>query len=124
MTRGQLERLPMPSLFNGIYSLAPRADVSKHRLPGVHGLRYGGYVVGDSEEDVEFASRAGRRSIFVSNGVRTAQFLARRGADIVIASVRDLPPVTARAERSGEVSNPAAARDLVLARHLYDSAGL
>ena len=50
-----------------------------------------GFVVGDTEADIQLANDIGGTSIAVLSGVRGRRYLEAAGADYVIASVRALP---------------------------------
>jgi phosphoglycolate phosphatase-like HAD superfamily hydrolase len=87
----QLGRLGIDHLFERVLSSGQRHVGGKHTLAGLGEIPGGGYVVGDTEADVDLAMRTRRRLICVANGVRTRGFLARRGAATIVASVRELP---------------------------------
>ncbi|MCH8051592.1 MAG: HAD family hydrolase [Chloroflexi bacterium] len=97
----QLDALHMRSYFTEVICHGPRLVSGKHLLQGVAELTPGGYAVGDTEADIELASETGRRAICLSYGVRSGRYLASRGAETVIGSLRELPEVINAAERSG-----------------------
>ncbi len=97
----QLEALHLRSYFTDVICHGPRPVEGKHLLQGVAELTPGGYAVGDTEADIELASETGRRVICLSYGVRSGRYLAGRGAETVIRSLRELPEVIGAAERSG-----------------------
>jgi phosphoglycolate phosphatase-like HAD superfamily hydrolase len=97
----QLDALQMRSYFTEIICHGPELVRGKHQLEGVAGLPAGGYAVGDTEADIELASETGRQAICLSYGVRSGRYLAARGAETVIGSLRELPEVIGAAERSG-----------------------
>jgi len=87
----QLERLGIDRLFEGVLSSGQRHVGGKHTLAGLGEIAAGGYVVGDTEADIDLAMRTRRRLICVANGVRTRRFLERQGATTIVTSVRELP---------------------------------
>jgi phosphoglycolate phosphatase-like HAD superfamily hydrolase len=97
----QLDALQLRSYFTRVICHGPELVKGKHQLQGVAELPPGGYIVGDTEADIELAAKTGRRAICVSYGVRSGCFLAGRGAQTVIGSLRELPEVINAAERSG-----------------------
>ncbi len=98
---GQLDALRMRSYFRDVICHGPELVSGKHLLQGVAELTPGGYAVGDTEADIELASETGRRAICLSYGVRSGCYLASRGAETVIGTLRELPEVINAAERSG-----------------------
>ena len=120
----QLDSLRLTSLFEEIISCGPRPESRKALLPGCSALASGGYVIGDTEADLELGSGTGRRTVCVSNGVRSGRFLAARGARTVISSLRELPEVITAAERSGGPGDVADVEHRVASRYLHTRAGL
>ena len=96
----QLDALQLRSYFTQVICHGPELVKRKHQLQGVAELPPGGYAVGDTEADIELAAETGRRAICVSYGVRSGRFLAGRGAETVIGSLRELQEVINAAERS------------------------
>ncbi|MCI0831297.1 MAG: HAD family hydrolase [Chloroflexi bacterium] len=94
----QLDALQMRSYFTKIICHGPELVRGKHQLKGVAELPPGGYAVGDTEADIELASQTGRQAICLSYGVRSGCYLASRGAETVISSLRELPEVITAAE--------------------------
>lgn len=93
----QLDRLGIGRFFQQVLASGPRRVGEKDTLEGICDIAAGGYVVGDTEADIDLAVKTGRGLICVANGVRTRRFLARRGATNIVPSVRDLPAVLTRA---------------------------
>ena len=111
----QLDSLRMRSYFRVVICHGPELVGGKHLLRGVGELTPGGYAVGDTEADIELASETGRRAICLSYGVRSGCYLASRGAETVIGTLRELPEVINAAERSGgpaDVDQGVALRDV------------
>jgi len=98
----QLDALQLTGYFTDVICHGPELVKSKHLLQGIAELTPGGYAVGDTEADIELAAETGRRAICLSYGVRSGCFLAGRGAETVIGSLRELPEVISDAQRSGE----------------------
>ena len=98
----QMDALKLRPYFTEVICHGPELVKGKHLLQGVGELTPGGYAVGDTEADIELASETGRRAICLSYGVRSGRYLASRGAETVIGSLRELPEVINAAERSGE----------------------
>lgn len=116
----QLESLRLAGYFTTVISCdSPEPQRMKHLLPGVSGLPAGGYVVGDTEADIDFGRRTGRWTVCVGNGVRSGRFLAAHGAETVIRSLRELPEVIRVLERSGEPGTVANADDIRPPGNLY-----
>jgi phosphoglycolate phosphatase-like HAD superfamily hydrolase len=87
----QLERLGIGHLFARVLASGPGPVARKDNLVGIGDLSAGGYVVGDTEADIDLAKKTGRRLVCVANGVRTRLFLTRQGASVVVPSLRELP---------------------------------
>ena len=104
----QLDALQMRSHFSAVICDGPEPVKGKHLLRGVAELTPGGYAVGDTEADIELASETGRRAVCLSYGVRSGCYLAARGAEVVIGSLRELPEVISAAEHSGGPADVAA----------------
>jgi len=98
----QLDSLRLTGYFTDVICHGPELVKSKHLLQGIAELTPGGYAVGDTEADIELAAETGRRAICLSYGVRSGCYLAGRGAETVIGSLRELPEVISDAQRSGE----------------------
>ena len=98
----QLDALRLTGYFTDVICHGPELVKSKHLLQGIAELTPGGYAVGDTEADIELAAETGRRAICLSYGVRSGCYLAGRGAETVIGSLRELPEVISDAQRSGE----------------------
>jgi len=98
----QLDSLRLTGYFTDVICHGPELVKSKHLLRGIAELTPGGYAVGDTEADIELAAETGRRAICLSYGVRSGCYLAGRGAETVIGSLRELPEVISDAQRSGE----------------------
>ncbi len=98
----QLDALRLRSYFTAVICHGPELVRGKHLLRGIAELTPGGYAVGDTEADIELAAETGRRAICLSYGVRSGCYLAGRGAETVIGSLRELPEVISDAQWSGE----------------------
>jgi len=98
----QLDALRLTGYFTDVICHGPELVKGKHLLQGIAQLTPGGYAVGDTEADIELAVETGRRAICLSYGVRSGCYLAGRGAETVIGSLRELPEVISDAQRSGE----------------------
>lgn len=96
----QLDALQLRSYFREVICHGREVVKGKHLLQGVADLTPGGYAVGDAEADIELASETGRRVVCLSYGVRSGTYLAGRGAETVIGTLRELPEVISAAERS------------------------
>lgn len=115
----QLEALQMRSYFTDVICHGPELVRGKHQLQGVAGLTPGGYAVGDTEADIELALETGRQAICLSYGVRSGRYLAGRGAETVIGSLRELPEVISAAERSGGPADVADVEQGVALRNVH-----
>ncbi len=120
----QLDTLQMRSYFTDVICLGSQPVRGKHLLQGVADLAPGGYTVGDTEADIELASETGRRAICLSYGVRSGRYLAGRGAETVIGSLRELPEVISAAERSGGPADVADVERDVAPRNVHTRARL
>ena len=119
----QLDALRMRTFFTSVICQGPELISGKHLLRGVAELTPGGYAVGDTEADIELASETGRQAICVSYGVRSGRYLAGRGAETVIGSLRELPEVIGAAERSGGPADVADVEHRVALRNVDARAG-
>lgn len=120
----QLDALELEPYFTNVICHGPELVRGKHLLRGVAELTPGGYAVGDTEADIELAAETGRRAICLSYGVRSGCYLAGRGAETVIASLRELPEVIGEAERSGGPADAADAEQGVALRDVHARARL
>lgn len=118
----QLDALQMRSYFTAVICHGPELVRGKHQLQGVAGLTPGGYAVGDTEADIELASETGRQAICLSYGVRSGSYLAGRGAETVISSLRELPEVISAAEGSGGPAHDADVAQGVALRNVHTRA--
>ena len=118
----QLDALQLRSYFMEVICHGPELVKGKHLLQGVAELTPGGYAVGDTEADIELASETGRRVICLSYGVRSGRYLAGRGAETVIGSLRELPEVISAAERSGGPADVADVRQAYAPRNVHTRA--
>jgi phosphoglycolate phosphatase-like HAD superfamily hydrolase len=96
----QLSRLGIADVFADVISPGEQAVLRKDALPGIRSLAAEGWVVGDTEADIQLAEVTQRRLICVANGVRTRRFLERQGARHIISSVRGLPDAVAALRRA------------------------
>ncbi|HEY5640385.1 MAG TPA: HAD hydrolase-like protein [Dehalococcoidia bacterium] len=96
----QLDALRLRHYFAAVICHGPELVKGKHLLQGVSDLPPGGFAVGDTEADIELASETGRRAICLSYGVRSGRYLAARGAETVITTLRELPEVIRGADGS------------------------
>jgi len=118
----QMDALQLRPYFREVICHGPELAKGKHLLQGVAELTPGGYAVGDTEADIELASETGRRAICLSYGVRSGRYLASRGAETVIGSLRELPEVISAAERSGGPAEVVDVEQGLASRNVHTSA--
>jgi phosphoglycolate phosphatase-like HAD superfamily hydrolase len=87
----QLDELRIAQLFRQVISCGDSVTQRKADLPGLERVREGGYVIGDTEADIEFASDTGRRLVCVANGTRNREYLSGHGARVIVGSIAEVP---------------------------------